>query len=234
SVSDRAGRHTGRLPGRNGGAEGRDESDDHRPVRLSGVRRQSLLHAPVGAALVDHRCEAARSGAPEAALTSRRSRTESPMSEVAYTSKIKLERRKGPLRIAYLPGESQPVTFSVHGAIAEHYKIDPASLTESHAATIDYLIAATAGCMLGTFGGALEARQIDASGGRLTADVTGEVETEDGVLVIRRIHVAMQLVASDDVRPTVERVHGVYAMRCPLYRTLHQAIALSSSIEVSV
>jgi len=88
--------------------------------------------------------------------------------------------------------------------------------------------------MLGTFGGALEARQIDASGGRLTADVTGEVETEDGVLVIRRIHVAMQLVASDDVRPTVERVHGVYAMRCPLYRTLHQAIALSSSIEVSV
>ena len=86
--------------------------------------------------------------------------------------------------------------------------------------------------MLGTFGGALEARQIDASGGRLTADVTGEVETEDGVLVIRRIHVAMQLVASDDVRPTVERVHGVYAMRCPLYRTLHRAIALSSSIEL--
>lgn len=67
------------------------------------------------------------------------------MSAVAYTSKIKLERRKGPLRIAYLPGESQPVTFSVHGAIAEHYKIDPASLTESHAATIDYVIAATAG-----------------------------------------------------------------------------------------
>jgi hypothetical protein len=67
------------------------------------------------------------------------------MSAVAYTSKIRLERRKGPLRIAYLPGEPEPVTFSVHGAIAEHYKIDPVSLTESHAATIDYVIAATAG-----------------------------------------------------------------------------------------
>jgi hypothetical protein len=67
------------------------------------------------------------------------------MSAVAYTSKIRLERRKGPLRIAHLPGEAQPVTFSVHGAIAEHYKIDPASLTEPHAATIDYVIAATAG-----------------------------------------------------------------------------------------
>ena len=67
------------------------------------------------------------------------------MAAVAYTSKIRIERLKGPLRIAYLPGEATPVTFSVHGAIAEHYKIDPASLTESHAATIDYVIAATAG-----------------------------------------------------------------------------------------
>ena len=41
--------------------------------------------------------------------------------------------------------------------------------------------------MLGTFGGALDARKIDASGGKLTADVTGEVESEDGVLVIRRM-----------------------------------------------
>ena len=83
--------------------------------------------------------------------------------------------------------------------------------------------------MMGTFGGALEARQVDASNGKLTAEVTGEVETEDGVLVIRRIHVAMRLVASEDVKETVERVHGIYAMRCPLYRTLHKAIQLTSS-----
>ena len=86
--------------------------------------------------------------------------------------------------------------------------------------------------MLGTFGGALEARQIDANDGRLTADVTGEVETEEGVLVIRRIYVAMRLVAVEEARDTVDRVHAVYAMRCPLYRTLHDAIALSSSVEL--
>jgi hypothetical protein len=67
------------------------------------------------------------------------------VSEVIYVSKVRIERKAGPLRIAYLPGEPQPVSFSVHGAIAEHYKIDPAKLTESHAATIDYVIAATAG-----------------------------------------------------------------------------------------
>ncbi len=85
---------------------------------------------------------------------------------------------------------------------------------------------------MGTFGGALEARQIDASNGKLTADVTGEVEKEEGVLVIRRIHVAMRLVAPEASREAVERVHGMYAMRCPLYRTLHKAIELSSSYEL--
>jgi len=86
--------------------------------------------------------------------------------------------------------------------------------------------------MMGTFGGALEARQIDASNGKLTADVTGEVETEEGVLVIRRIHVVMRLVASGDLKETIERVHGIYAMRCPLFRTLHKAIQLTSSVQL--
>jgi uncharacterized OsmC-like protein len=86
--------------------------------------------------------------------------------------------------------------------------------------------------MMGTFGGALEARQIDASNGKLVADVTGEVELEDNVMVIRRIHVAMTLAAPEAARATVERVHGIYAMNCPLYRTLHKAIALTSSFEL--
>ena len=83
--------------------------------------------------------------------------------------------------------------------------------------------------MLGTFGGALDARHIDASNGKLVGEVTGEVETEDGVLVIRRIHVAMRLVGGEELREAVERVHGIYAMRCPLYRTLYKAIQLTSS-----
>ena len=86
--------------------------------------------------------------------------------------------------------------------------------------------------MLGTFGGALEARHIDASNGRLTGEITGEVETEDGVLVIRRIHVAMRLIAPQQAKATVERVHGMYAMRCPLYRTFHRTLDLTSTCTV--
>ena len=67
------------------------------------------------------------------------------MSDITYTAHVRIERVKGPVRLAWLPGESKPVTFSVHGAIAEHYKVDPSTLPESHASTIDYVIAATAG-----------------------------------------------------------------------------------------
>jgi len=67
------------------------------------------------------------------------------MAEVAYISNVHIERVKGPLRRAYLPGEAQPVMFSVHGAIAKHYGIDERRLPEPHAATIDYVVAALGG-----------------------------------------------------------------------------------------
>jgi len=67
------------------------------------------------------------------------------MADIVYISKSSIRRIKGPLRIARLPGESQPVAYSVHGAIAEHYKVNPAMITESHSSTIDYVISATAG-----------------------------------------------------------------------------------------
>jgi hypothetical protein len=43
------------------------------------------------------------------------------VADVAYVSKIHIERLKGPLRVARLAGEAQPVYFSVHSEIAAHY-----------------------------------------------------------------------------------------------------------------
>jgi hypothetical protein len=66
------------------------------------------------------------------------------MSEVVYRSESVVERVKGPLRRARLPAEEEPVLFGVHGGIAEHYGRAPGTF-EPHAATIDYVVAATAG-----------------------------------------------------------------------------------------
>ncbi len=66
------------------------------------------------------------------------------MSGVVYRSNVRIERVKGPIRKAWLPAETEPVTFGVHGGIAEHYKVPP-NVLEPHAATLDYIVAAAAG-----------------------------------------------------------------------------------------
>lgn len=87
--------------------------------------------------------------------------------------------------------------------------------------------------MVGTFGGALEARKIPADRGRLTCNVRGEVYAgEDGVMIIRKIHVEHQIVASEEQRPVIDRVHGVYANKCPVYRSLSPAIEITSSYTI--
>ena len=63
---------------------------------------------------------------------------------VAYTSRVKIERVKGPLRRAFLPQEDSPVLFGVHSEIAEHYGVDT-QVHDPHATTLDYVVAATGG-----------------------------------------------------------------------------------------
>lgn len=85
--------------------------------------------------------------------------------------------------------------------------------------------------MVGTFGGALEVRKINAQDGRLTAEITGDVEKgDDGVLIIKRIHVSHTLKSAAANREAAERVHRVYADRCPLYRSVKDAISVTSDL----
>ena len=67
------------------------------------------------------------------------------MSDVVYRSEVRIERIRGPLRKAWLPAEAEPVTFSVHGAIAAHYFKSPPPDLETHATTLDYIVASAAG-----------------------------------------------------------------------------------------
>ncbi|MFQ5684309.1 MAG: OsmC family protein [Candidatus Binatia bacterium] len=81
-------------------------------------------------------------------------------------------------------------------------------------------------------GGALEARYIDASGGKLTADVTGEIELDGSILVIRRIYVHYKLQGTEEHHATIDRVHEMHADRCPVARSLKGAIDIRTSLEL--
>jgi hypothetical protein len=64
--------------------------------------------------------------------------------QVAYRSRVRIERKSGPMRLAYLPAEKEPVIFGVHSEVAEHYKVSPDAYPP-HATTLDYVVAAAAG-----------------------------------------------------------------------------------------
>lgn len=86
--------------------------------------------------------------------------------------------------------------------------------------------------MTGTFAGALEARQIPAGGGKLSSEVRGDIVAEEKVLVIRRIHIVYHLQADPGQREVIERVHAVHHNSCPVFRSLHQGIAISSELDL--
>jgi hypothetical protein len=64
--------------------------------------------------------------------------------EVAYLSRVRIERVRRPLRRATIPAESDPVLFGVHDEVADHYGVSRGGEAE-HAATLDYVVAAAAG-----------------------------------------------------------------------------------------
>ncbi len=63
--------------------------------------------------------------------------------------------------------------------------------------------------------------------------MVGEIEKEDGVLVIRRIHVNYKLRVPDpdEVRDTVARVLEMHVDRCPVARSLKGAIEVTTGVE---
>ena len=46
--------------------------------------------------------------------------------------------------------------------------------------------------------------------------------------MIKRIHAVFHLKAPEAVREIVERVHGFYASKCPVYQSIHESIDVTS------
>jgi len=63
--------------------------------------------------------------------------------------------------------------------------------------------------------------------------VQGEIELEDDVLVIKRIHVVYHIQAPESARETIERVHAMHTDHCPVYRSIHKAIHITTEFELT-
>lgn len=58
----------------------------------------------------------------------------------------------------------------------------------------------------------------------------GEVELEEKVLVVKRIHVKLRLRGEEAHRATALRVHGLFAEGCPIYRSIRAAIQVTTEL----
>jgi len=62
--------------------------------------------------------------------------------------------------------------------------------------------------------------------------VRGEVEKEDGVLVIKRIHVRYRLEADAADEDAARRSHEAHHVYCPVYRTIQACVAITTELEI--
>ena len=66
----------------------------------------------------------------------------------------------------------------------------------------------------------------------MSSEARGEIEKEDKVLVIKRIHVTYHLKTAAENRETAERVHGFHADYCPVARTIRGCVDITTSLEI--
>jgi uncharacterized OsmC-like protein len=150
--------------------------------------------------------------------------------EVIYRSEVRAVPAGAGIKMVSLPAETQPTAMGMHGGIAKHYKLADGSFTP-RAATLDYLVGATAACLTGALSRALRVREIQSGAEHLSIDAVGEHEAEDGVLVLKRIHVVAHLKAPAAQRETAERVFRVFADSCPMHRSIRKAIDITLNLD---
>ncbi len=151
-------------------------------------------------------------------------------SPVVYRSLVRIEPGPDKSKLVFLPAEEDPVIMGFQGDLAPRFGLVEGSYTP-RASTLDYLVGATAGCMTGVFAAGLKARSIPVDRDSLEVEATGEVETEGGILVLRRIHVVLHLRARETDRAAATRLAATYEQACPVYRSLHSTIDITSELD---
>ena len=91
--------------------------------------------------------------------------------------------------------------------------------------------------MTGTFGGALEARGIPAGKDLLSSSTIGEIERENNVLVIKRIHIKYQLnidaELAEEKSASIQRVMNVHAAACPVHKSISNCIEITTELNIT-
>ena len=64
--------------------------------------------------------------------------------------------------------------------------------------------------------------------------MVGEIETENKVLVLKRITITVHLSADEEDREDVERVLEVYEDGCPVAQSIRGSIQITSNLDLTI
>ena len=90
--------------------------------------------------------------------------------------------------------------------------------------------------MTGTLGGALEARGIPAGENYLSSNTIGEIERENNVLVIKRIHITYNLTIdpqlAEEKAAAIKRAMSIHPAACPVHKSIGDSIEITTILNI--
>jgi uncharacterized OsmC-like protein len=153
------------------------------------------------------------------------------MAKLIHTSKVKAHKEPGKSKIkrAEIEGFPGALRMGIHGGIAQFFKLSP---DEPMASTLDYIVAAVAGCMAGTVAAALEARGVSADPEKLRVEAEGKIEDIDGKMILTGIKLRYRLKVPADKRATVERALEHHEGLCAASESVRRGITVEWESEI--
>jgi uncharacterized OsmC-like protein len=153
------------------------------------------------------------------------------MAKLLHTSKVKVHKEPGKNKIknAQIEGFPGAIRMGVHGGIGQFFGITP---DEPLPSTLDYIVAAVAGCFTGTVAGALEARGIRSDSEKLGVEADGRIEEIDGKMLLTHITMRYRLKVPKEKRVSVERALDAHDGICPVSASVRRGITIEWKAEI--
>lgn len=128
-----------------------------------------------------------------------------------------------------IEGFNEPIYYGVHGGIKRFYKVEP---EKEHAATLDHIVAATAGWMMGTLARFLAEKQIPTPEDRYRAEVEGDIENVNNILKITQIRVKYFLQLARGKEKEAREAFSLYLTSCPAAQSVIGCIQIKDDLIV--
>ena len=145
------------------------------------------------------------------------------MEALVYISRVRMVSQEG-YHMAYIAEAREPVVYASTAAPGP-YKDEGSSMPVI--SPLDHLVSATATCLYGTLGGALQGRKVPFDHAAFTATAEGYIVRAGGAIRVASIAVHYELMIAPAFRNAAMRALQFHTRGCPVHLSLKDAIVVT-------